>query len=344
VNSACRWLASLLCVAAPGVRAAEAPVPPEPPGTEGAPPRTVVTLGFDDGRATQLEVLPLLDELGLRASFFVNSGSVGITGYLDYAALGRVQAAGHEMGGHSVDHEVLTEIPFEEVAHQVCDDRAALDAAGLAPLVSFAYPGGSANPEVAAVLASCGYRYGWAQGWIDEGDCTRDCLYAESIPPPDPLRLRSPRSVSKDWSLEDLQGYVTRAETTGGWLGFTFHHICDDCSYTYRISLGLLREFLVWLAARAERGTVVLPLGEAFLPPDAKPPLASIPPARPPPRPGPGPENPGQSPEPPPAPVPGGGGAGSRSGGCSAGGSLPSAAAVLALVALLPRARRRRGR
>jgi MYXO-CTERM domain-containing protein len=335
VNAACRWLACLLCVAAPGIRAAEAPVPP-------LPPRTVVTLGFDDGRATQLEVLPLLDELGLRASFFVNSGHVGIKGYLDDAGLARVQAAGHEMGGHSVNHAVLTEIPFEEVAHQVCDDRAALDAAGLKPLVSFAYPGGSADPEVAAVLASCGYRYGWAQGWIDEENCTHDCLYAETIPPPDLLRLRSPRSVAKDWSLEDLQGFVLRAETTGGWLGLSFHHICEDCNYTYRISPGLLREFLVWLAARAERGTVVLPLGEAFLPPAPEPPLVTVPPARPAPRPlsGPGPENPGSGPEP--VPVPADGGAGSRSGGCSAGGSTSSAAAVLAIFALLPRGRRRR--
>jgi len=31
----------------------------------------------------------------------------------------------------------------------------------------------------------------------------------------------------RDWTLADLQGYVTRAEEAGGgWLTYTFHEIC----------------------------------------------------------------------------------------------------------------------
>ena len=228
------------------------------------PPRTVVTLGFDDARETQLVALPLLAAHGMRASFFINSGNVGTRGYLDYARLAEIQAAGHELGGHTVDHEVLTTLSPAETTHQACDDRQALAAAGLGPLTSFAYPGGATDPERSAIVASCGYRYGWAQGGLDGADCTADCVFAEPAEPPDPMRLRSPRSVEQDWTLEDLQGFVLRAERTGGWIGLSFHHVCDDCGYRYRISPALLEQFLSWLAPRAASGTVVLPLAEAF--------------------------------------------------------------------------------
>lgn len=260
---------------------------------ETPPPRTVVTLGFDDGRDSQLAALPLLAAHGMHASFFVISGNIGAPGYLGYDGLAQIQAAGHEFGGHTVDHEVLTGMDRDEVYHQACDDRAALEAAGLRPLRSFAYPGGATDPEVGAIVASCGYLYGWAQVGIDHEDCTENCTFAEAAEPADLLRIRSPLSVDKDWTLEDLQGFVLRAETTGGWLGLVFHHVCDDCNYRYRISPALLAEFLAWLAPRAANGTVVLPLSEAFAPaspaddppappetPTAVPSDAGTPPAR----------------------------------------------------------------
>ena len=341
MNKTGRWLATWICLtASAAIAEPEPPVsPPDAAGLSAAtPPRTVITLGFDDGRSTQPAVLPLLAELGMRASFFVNSGNIGTTsGYLDWPALAAIQAAGHELGGHTVDHEDLTLLTREEVLHQVCDDRAALVAAGLGSPISFAYPGGAADAEVAAILADCGYRYGWSQGGLDKEGCQVACLFAEPAEPPDLLRLRAPLSVDRDWTLKDLQGFVLRAETSGGWLGIAFHHICDDCNYRYRIAPALLREFLVWLAARKERGTVVLPLGEAFAPVPPEPPVPPDPPSPLPGRPAARPDV-GPTPDSPDGPATG------SSTGCSIAPAASGASLLplaLALAVLLARRSRR---
>lgn len=266
MGNASRWIAASIALAALAF------------GRE-ASARTLVTLGFDDGRDSQLRALPLLAAHGMRASFFVNSNNVGAPGYMTWEDLLRVQAAGHELGGHTVDHVVLTQLSEDEARLEACDDRAALEAAGLRPLRSFAYPEGSTNPATSAIVASCGYELGWAQGGIDDKVCHEPCTFAQAIEGADLLELRSPRSVEKDWTLEDLQGFVVRAESAGGWLGLVFHHVCDDCNYTYRITPALLSEFLAWLEPRAANGTVVLPFDEAFgagaeeplVPPPARP-------------------------------------------------------------------------
>jgi MYXO-CTERM domain-containing protein len=86
-----------------------------------------------------------------------------------------------------------------------------------------------------------------------------------------------------------------------------------------------MHDFLAWLSARASRGTVVLPVDEAFLPP-ADP--ANPPPARPPGQPGSGPTSfaPGGGPD---------------AGGCSTTGD-GRAAPALGLAALALALRRRR--
>ncbi len=75
------------------------------------PYRAAVSLTFDDGLRSQLEVaVPILDRAGLRATFYLNP-----TGAQESAGLGDswrerlapwipVQARGHEMGNHTILH------------------------------------------------------------------------------------------------------------------------------------------------------------------------------------------------------------------------------------------------
>jgi MYXO-CTERM domain-containing protein len=234
-------------------------------GAAEASPRTVVVLSFDDGRASQLEALPILARHGMRGTFFLNSGSLGTNGYLDVSQARGLLDAGHEVGGHTLDHVDLVALPAEEAKRQVCTDRENLRALGLGPLESFAYPYGSSDRGTAALLWECGYRWGRSQGGLDEDGCNQGCVYAETFPPDHPLELRAPVSVSRRWSLSDLQDPVIRAEEGGGGLvAFAFHHLCEKCDYTYRVAPKVFEEFVAWLAERRDRGTVVLPLGEAL--------------------------------------------------------------------------------
>jgi peptidoglycan/xylan/chitin deacetylase (PgdA/CDA1 family) len=301
------------------------------PATDAPPPRTVVSIIFDDSRDSQPLAIPILAEFGMQASFFIISGTVGTPGYMTWEQIAAIRAAGHEIGGHTIDHVALPGLSTKEAQHQVCDERTVLEAHGLGPLVSFAYPKGTTDPEKQAVLAGCGYRYGIAQGGLDHENCKQACQFAETLPPANPLALESPLSVTKDWTLADLQGWVTRAEEQGGWLGLTFHMLCDGCNYNYTITPAVFHDFLAWLSAREARGTVVLPVGEAFLPP--KDPVTPATPAlRPVPQPGGGQEASGGGPD---------------AGGCSTGGSssrtAPAgfAALLLALGSRQGQARRR---
>lgn len=243
--------------------------------------RTIVTISLDDAVASQADVPAILEEFGVRASFFVPSGRVGRRGNLTWAQVHAIAAAGHEIGGHTLDHQDLTTLSLAEARRVVCEDRANLVAQGFDP-VSFAYPFGHADDQVAAIVGECGYQLARKHGGIRSPTGCGSCPTAESIPPPDPLQLRTSQSVRNTYGLADLQGYVLQAEQGGGgWINVNLHEVLDDCSgETYRIEVDLLRAFLAWLEPRAAVGTVVLPMGEALgaIPPptDTTPPTVAL--------------------------------------------------------------------
>ena len=60
---------------------------------------------FDDGNASDASIaMPELAKHGLRATFFVCSGRIGASHYLDRVALGDLLGAGMEIGTHGKDH------------------------------------------------------------------------------------------------------------------------------------------------------------------------------------------------------------------------------------------------
>lgn len=227
--------------------------------------RTLVTFSFDDSLDSQLEAVRILNAHDLRATFFVNSNRVGTPGSLTWEQLRELSDAGHEIGGHTLDHVRLTEESPDEARRQICDDRAALLAQGFRPL-SFSYPYAGGDPETARMVASCGYRFGRFEGGIRGLNESEGRPLAETIPPANPLLLRTRPGVTDSWSLKDLQAYVERAELEGGgWVNFTFHNILETCgSKNYCTSPSVLAEFAAWVSARTDRGTEVVTVAEAF--------------------------------------------------------------------------------
>jgi peptidoglycan/xylan/chitin deacetylase (PgdA/CDA1 family) len=219
----------------------------------------IVSFTFDDGRASQADAGGLLEAYGMRGTFYINSGRIGLPGYLGLEQLHRLQDAGHEIGGHTVSHAALATLDVPSQLHQICDDRVALMDAGLR-ITSFAYPSGSQNLTTQQLVAACGYNSSRESGGLAYPGICSGCPYAETVPPKHPHLVRTHGSLRLDMTLEDLRNLVLRAEDAGGgWVPLVFHHLCEPCDGAplYSVSLSTLRDFLEWLAPRAARGTYV---------------------------------------------------------------------------------------
>jgi len=224
-------------------------------------PTTVVSIQFDDGNVDQSTAKDALAARGMRATFYVNSGSIGGAEHLSWEQLAALAADGHEISGHTVDHVNLKRLKAPALRHQVCDDRATLQAHGFAA-VSFAYPFGAFDALAKQIVAECGYTSGRGVSGVD-GRRT----FAETLPPADPYATRTPANVKSGTTLATIQGYVTDAEQHGGgWVQLVFHHVCDHCD-AYSVTLGDFTALLDWLAGRQTQGTVVLTTAEAMAQP-----------------------------------------------------------------------------
>ena len=227
------------------------------PAQAATKPLTVISLTFDDANANQMAAVSTLAQYGVAGTFYVNSGFINAPGYLTQADLTRMKAAGNEIGGHSVGHPDLTTLPADEAKRQVCNDRATLSGWGF-PVTSFAYPFASSTPATEAIVAECGYNSARMLGDIRSRFGCNGCSYAETMPPANPFYTQALDQVDTRWTLTDLKNSVTRAETAGGWVQYTFHHVCANRCNELAVSPTVFAQFVAWLVPRATTGNTVI--------------------------------------------------------------------------------------
>jgi peptidoglycan/xylan/chitin deacetylase (PgdA/CDA1 family) len=234
---------------------AETGTPPHPPVT--------VSLTFDDGNADQYQMRALLAAKAMRATFFINSGRIGLSGYMTSAQVLGLQNDGNEIGGHTVSHADLPTLDLDEQKRQICNDRVALMQKGFT-VTNFAYPYGDTSTSTKQIVADCGYNSARGVGDIVSPGTCDGCAYAEQIPPVDRYKTDTPDSIKLATTLDVMKGYVTQAETHGGgWVQLVMHHVCDGCD-PYSVSPSTLSSFLDWLTPRAAGGTVVKTVREVI--------------------------------------------------------------------------------
>lgn len=138
-----------------------------------------VVITFDDGYVDNMAACDALAERGMRASWFIVSGSIGrepdwpadgrpVGRLLDATELRQMHAAGMEIGSHTVSHARLPDLDDGALTRELVDSMAAIEDAVGAPVTSFAYPYGlfDARCEEAVrrsgYTAACTTRTGWA--------------------------------------------------------------------------------------------------------------------------------------------------------------------------------------
>lgn len=147
--------------------------PPRRPG------RTAV-ITFDDGYVDNLAACEELKKRGMRASFFIVSGSVGRTPawrddgrpaarLLNGDELRAMRAEGMEIGSHTVNHTRLTDLDDIGLMDELEESKRALEDLLGERVGSFAYPYGAWDARCAEAVRKAGYsaacttRSGWAQ-------------------------------------------------------------------------------------------------------------------------------------------------------------------------------------
>ena len=135
------------------------------------PARSVV-LTVDDAFTSFLTgAWPLLREAGFPVTLFVNTGSVGRPGYLDWDQLRSLEAAGVDIANHTVSHAHLInrlegESPADwrqRVVGEVTEAGEALEQHLERPVNLFAYPYGEYEPELLKIMQEAGFLAAMAQ-------------------------------------------------------------------------------------------------------------------------------------------------------------------------------------
>jgi peptidoglycan/xylan/chitin deacetylase (PgdA/CDA1 family) len=229
---------------------------------------TTVSLTFDDSNADQLPAEQTMKAAGLHGTFYTVSGWIGMPSYLTLAQLQQIAADGNEIGGHTINHPDLPTLDPQEQLREVCNDRVNLINWGFQP-TSFAYPFADADTNETAAN-QCGYNSARGLGDVRSPASCRRCVFAETMPPPDPFYLRAPDEVDASWTLSTLQREVTNAQNNGGgWVILTFHHICSPtgttaCPSDLSITPTVFSQFVTWLAGQSSVGTTVKTVGQVI--------------------------------------------------------------------------------
>jgi len=131
--------------------------------------RIAVTTSFDDGVVEDRRVVEAFNQWGLKGTFNLNSAKLGRTGErkpivrgeganIDASEVAELYA-GHEVAIHTATHPFLQRLDASQIATEVLEDRKALEDLVGYPVRGMAYPFGTCNAQVVAVLRALGIVY-----------------------------------------------------------------------------------------------------------------------------------------------------------------------------------------
>lgn len=139
----------------------------------GSWPEGIVCFTFDDAYSSTMVHAPIIfEEFGVRASFYAVPGRVGGVSDWDgelsrplanWDLLREVQAHGHEIGNHSLNHPKMASLPPEEQFAEISAAHERMKAESIRSR-SFCYPYGNHDDRTIEMLKKAGYGVGLALG------------------------------------------------------------------------------------------------------------------------------------------------------------------------------------
>ncbi len=116
-------------------------------------------LTFDDGFISDFEaVFPILKSRGMKATFFITTGNLGLSGYLSVLQLKEMVKGGMEIGSHGLTHRYLIAMERNEAMREIRESKERLEQAIGIKMVSFAPVGGHYRKWMEEFAYEVGYR------------------------------------------------------------------------------------------------------------------------------------------------------------------------------------------
>jgi peptidoglycan/xylan/chitin deacetylase (PgdA/CDA1 family) len=123
-----------------------------------------VTMSFDDGHIYDIQLVELFNKYGIKGTFHLNSKQFGNKAkFTGRARLSKDEIKelykGHEISCHGTVHTTMTQMPVQNMALDVLEDRRILEEICGYTFRGMSYPNGAYDKRTIEVLRSCGIEY-----------------------------------------------------------------------------------------------------------------------------------------------------------------------------------------
>ncbi len=223
--------------------------------------KMAISLSFDDARDSNVENgLPLFDEYGIKATFFI----VPAAADRNIKAWKEAVKNGHELGNHTIEHpcsgnfvwarhKALENYTLGKMEKELLDANKWIEENFETSVAVFAYPcgqhyvGAGIHHESYVPLVAKHFLAG--RNWLNESPV--DPFHGD-------LALLNGMEMDNK-TFEDLLPHITSAKENAQWLVLAGHDIGEDARQT--TSIKMLRE-LIEYAQNEENGIWLAPMGE----------------------------------------------------------------------------------
>ena len=113
---------------------------------------------FDDGYVSDYTIVfPLLESLGIRATFFINTSNIGQPGFLNWSMVIEMQKKGNVFGSHGHNHLKMTDISLQESKYEFIKSKELYELHTGMEMRLFSFPYGSYSNSLLSLSIECGY-------------------------------------------------------------------------------------------------------------------------------------------------------------------------------------------
>ncbi|MBC1936297.1 polysaccharide deacetylase family protein [Listeria grandensis] len=125
-------------------------------------PEKPVVITFDDGyQDNYTNAYPILKKYGLKANIFVITDKIAKNNHFDEAALKEMSKYGIEMESHTVHHQELNTLSYDDQVKELKDSKAVLERLTGKTVNSICYPVGRYNENTKRAAEATGYKMGF---------------------------------------------------------------------------------------------------------------------------------------------------------------------------------------